>query len=165
MNHQKQRYESLEADFVTPSLSVRVENGAKVSSRSFSEPNSSIAAAVINSASLHNGKSSCTLTPLESIQNMWARTDNAPPAAAKVAETNKPGLTPSASSALNNKHLCQVCLKNFSSGSALQIHMRTHTGNNSMDSLLHICNGQFLIAGDRPFVCKVCSRSFTTKGN
>lgn len=46
----------------------------------------------------------------------------------------------------NTKHQCSVCLKHFSSASAVQIHLRTHTG-------------------DRPYKCSVCSKAFTTKGN
>ncbi|XP_078485442.1 zinc finger protein [Ciona intestinalis] len=44
------------------------------------------------------------------------------------------------------RHWCNICKKQFSSASSLQIHTRTHTG-------------------EKPFICNVCSRSFTTKGN
>ncbi|CAD7000035.1 unnamed protein product [Ceratitis capitata] len=44
------------------------------------------------------------------------------------------------------KHRCKYCGKIFGSFSALQIHLRSHTG-------------------ERPFHCNVCGSKFTTKGN
>ncbi|KAM6123513.1 LOW QUALITY PROTEIN: sal-like protein 1 [Phoenicopterus ruber ruber] len=44
------------------------------------------------------------------------------------------------------KHKCRFCAKCFGSDSALQIHLRSHTG-------------------ERPFKCNICGNRFSTKGN
>ena len=44
------------------------------------------------------------------------------------------------------KHVCRFCQKIFGSDSALQIHLRSHTG-------------------ERPFKCNICANRFSTKGN
>ena len=45
-----------------------------------------------------------------------------------------------------SKHVCRYCQKAFGSDSALQIHLRSHTG-------------------ERPYKCNICGNRFSTKGN
>ncbi|KAJ6647433.1 Homeotic protein spalt-major [Pseudolycoriella hygida] len=77
------------------------------------------------------------------------------------------------------KHRCRFCGKVFGSDSALQIHIRSHTGERpfkcngtliNIKKLKRACLPLFIgsiisFTGERPFRCKICGRAFTTKGN
>uniref|UniRef100_A0A672REC7 C2H2-type domain-containing protein n=1 Tax=Sinocyclocheilus grahami TaxID=75366 RepID=A0A672REC7_SINGR len=66
------------------------------------------------------------------------------------------------------KHKCRFCAKVFGSDSALQIHLRSHTGERPFKC--NICASALQIherthTGEKPFGCSICGRAFTTKGN
>ncbi|KAM9332844.1 uncharacterized protein sall2 [Pholidichthys leucotaenia] len=69
------------------------------------------------------------------------------PQALQSAPTEGESFSASGSSASGRlQHACRFCGKLFSSDSALQIHLRSHTG-------------------ERPYQCPVCLSRFTTRGN
>ncbi|XP_060086761.1 sal-like protein 4 isoform X1 [Heteronotia binoei] len=78
------------------------------------------------------------------------------PAVSPVVDTAKKGKgkLPAANASENKlnteeaffKHKCKFCGKVFGNDSALQIHLRSHTG-------------------ERPYKCNICGNRFTTKGN
>ncbi|XP_070796152.1 sal-like protein 4 [Pituophis catenifer annectens] len=63
----------------------------------------------------------------------------------KVANVSVPESKPSQEESFF-KHKCKFCGKVFGNDSALQIHLRSHTG-------------------ERPYKCNICGNRFTTKGN
>ncbi|XP_070600703.1 sal-like protein 4 isoform X2 [Erythrolamprus reginae] len=63
----------------------------------------------------------------------------------KVANVSVPESKPSSEESMF-KHKCRFCGKIFGNDSALQIHLRSHTG-------------------ERPYKCNICGNRFTTKGN
>ncbi|XP_073679641.1 sal-like protein 4 [Garra rufa] len=67
---------------------------------------------------------------------------------AKKAKSKIPAIPESKNSSGEHvfKHKCKFCGKTFGNDSALQIHLRSHTG-------------------ERPFKCNICGNRFTTKGN
>ena len=85
-------------------------------------------------------------TPLKSSLQTPSPTSGHSPNSSKAASTPTSSSDYNRRGGQNLKHVCRVCQKPFSSASALQIHMRTHTG-------------------DKPFKCNVCGKAFTTRGN
>lgn len=83
--------------------------------------------------------STSTLDPLDPLTALMTQQKGSPP-----------NMTPfeprSASEEPFFKHKCRFCAKVFGSDSALQIHLRSHTG-------------------ERPFKCNICGNRFSTKGN
>ncbi|XP_034979157.2 sal-like protein 4 [Zootoca vivipara] len=76
-----------------------------------------------------------------------AAVDPSKKAKGKLPNLNMPEIKPSLEEPSSFfKHKCKFCGKVFGNDSALQIHLRSHTG-------------------ERPYKCNICGNRFTTKGN
>ncbi|KAL7401509.1 hypothetical protein ABVT39_000847 [Epinephelus coioides] len=85
----------------------------------------------------------------ESIPNISAIVEDLDALAALAQQSKCKNLKRSAATPSKEflfKHRCRFCSKGFGSDSALQIHLRSHTG-------------------ERPYKCNVCGNRFSTRGN
>ena len=82
----------------------------------------------------------------ESIKDEIGGTRASSPSSSTAANTSESKLNHGQQANNPPPNSCSLCQKAFSSLSALEIHMRVHTG-------------------EKPYKCVKCSKAFTTKGN
>ncbi|KAM4650994.1 zinc finger protein 574-like isoform 2-T5 [Discoglossus pictus] len=76
--------------------------------------------------------------------------------------------------ALERKHKCSICAKNFKKRVHLRNHVRTHTGERpfqcadcgkTFGSLANLTRHNLTHTGEKPYRCEVCGRGFTQSSN
>ncbi|CAN0330449.1 unnamed protein product [Lampetra planeri] len=135
----------------------------------------------------HAAKMTTTMAPLGRPQPIHVATSSVSAATnyiqggSLVSAMSSPGILPSFGTMTTSspglvfiKNKCRYCGKVFGSDSALQIHLRSHTGERPFKC--NICGSRFTTrgnlkvhmrthTGERPHKCKVCGRAYTTKAN